>query len=333
MATAKRGMITASQRNSTTTSITRDQCDGEIAQKRVGTSSYTGVKCNYYDGGETRHTSVSNKTSYYYTRDHLGSVREVTNSSKTVVAAYDYTPYGERTWALTGSDTFNCEMAYTGHFYHPQSGTHLAWFRGYDPRIGRWLNADPIEEAGGLNLYGYVSNGPALFSDSLGLYKINADGSVDRELGAFAVELAKAAGQGLAAWVDGGLNVVPLIELKPFALLGVYNPCKKQFKVGNVLGGINREAAMILLPAGMYHSLNQVGAVFSKRGAILAGELGPSTMELARGINAGATFSSEVSLGQAVSGSVTYVGTKLLPRAALLEDAFGLPFQPDGKCD
>ena len=32
-------------------------------------------------------------------------------------------------------------MAYTGHFYHPQSGTHLAWFRGYDPRIGRWLKA------------------------------------------------------------------------------------------------------------------------------------------------------------------------------------------------
>ncbi|MEZ5327151.1 MAG: RHS repeat-associated core domain-containing protein [Verrucomicrobiales bacterium] len=121
-------------------------CDGEIAQKRVNTSSYTGVKCNYYDGGETRHTSVSNKTSYYYTRDHLGSVREVTNSSKTVVAAYDYTPYGERTRALTGSGTFNCEMAYTGHFYHPQSGTHLAWFRGHDPRLGRWLNADPIGE-------------------------------------------------------------------------------------------------------------------------------------------------------------------------------------------
>jgi hypothetical protein len=39
-------------------------------------------------------------TSYYYTRDHLGSVRELLNSSQTVQARYDYDPYGRTTSEL-----------------------------------------------------------------------------------------------------------------------------------------------------------------------------------------------------------------------------------------
>ncbi len=33
---------------------------------------------------------------YFYTRDHLGSVRELTDSSQTVQARYEYDPYGRR---------------------------------------------------------------------------------------------------------------------------------------------------------------------------------------------------------------------------------------------
>lgn len=35
--------------------------------------------------------------------------------------------------------------------------------------MGRWLSPDPIGEAGGLNLYGYVGNGPTMAWDPLGL--------------------------------------------------------------------------------------------------------------------------------------------------------------------
>ncbi|MEZ5327148.1 MAG: hypothetical protein R3F19_19030 [Verrucomicrobiales bacterium] len=114
-------------------------CEGEISQKRVGTSSYTGVTANYYSDGETRHDN-SQSAKFYYNFDHQGSVREVTDSSKTVVAAYDYTPFGDRIWKGTGSDTFNCEFAFTGHFCHPQSGLLLAMYRAYDPRTSRWLS-------------------------------------------------------------------------------------------------------------------------------------------------------------------------------------------------
>ena len=147
-------------------------CGGEICQKRVGGSSYSNVKSNYYGNGETRHTTATNKSSYYFTHDHLGSIREVTSlygNTLTLNTAYDYTPYGERVYAPGGSDAWKAEFGYTGHFFHQQSGTHLAWFRGYDPRIGRWLNADPIGEDGGVNVYAYCFGSPGILVDIDGL--------------------------------------------------------------------------------------------------------------------------------------------------------------------
>jgi hypothetical protein len=35
--------------------------------------------------------------------------------------------------------------------------------------VSRWLSRDPIEESGGLNLYGYAGNSPVSFFDPLGL--------------------------------------------------------------------------------------------------------------------------------------------------------------------
>src|SRR5262245_29306872 len=39
----------------------------------------------------------------------------------------------------------------------------------YNPSTGRWLSRDPIGEAGGLNLHGFVRNDPLRWVDILGL--------------------------------------------------------------------------------------------------------------------------------------------------------------------
>jgi len=41
-------------------------------------------------------------------------------------------------------------------------------YRYYDPKTGRWPSRDPIEEEGGINLYGFVGNEPCSYVDRLG---------------------------------------------------------------------------------------------------------------------------------------------------------------------
>jgi RHS repeat-associated protein len=41
-------------------------------------------------------------------------------------------------------------------------------YRHYDPKTGRWPSRDPIEEEGGINLYGFVGNDPCDIIDTDG---------------------------------------------------------------------------------------------------------------------------------------------------------------------
>lgn len=50
-------------------------------------------------------------------------------------------------------------------------------FAYYDPTVGRWASRDPIEERGGLNLYGFVRNHPMSGVDPLGLALYAFDGT------------------------------------------------------------------------------------------------------------------------------------------------------------
>jgi len=105
-------------------------------------------------------------TNYYFTRDHLGSVREVMNMAGVMQARYDYDPYGRMT-VIAG--TFTADCGYAGMYYHAPSGLNLTLYRAYDSDLGRWLNRDPIQELGGLNLYAYAMNNPVNDIDLLGL--------------------------------------------------------------------------------------------------------------------------------------------------------------------
>lgn len=48
-----------------------------------------------------------------------------------------------------------------------------SWHRVYDPETGRYISADPIGLAGGINLYAYVDNDPVNFVDPTGLKSCN----------------------------------------------------------------------------------------------------------------------------------------------------------------
>ncbi len=50
-----------------------------------------------------------------------------------------------------------------------QPSTSFLGYRFYDPTLQRWLTRDPLGEAGGINLYGFVGNDPISRVDPLGL--------------------------------------------------------------------------------------------------------------------------------------------------------------------
>ncbi|WP_437968140.1 RHS repeat-associated core domain-containing protein [Sorangium sp. So ce260] len=103
---------------------------------------------------------------YFFTRDLLGSVRELTTASGAVVGSWCYDPWG-RPKRLSGAK--DAALGYGGYWNHAPSGLSLTWHRAYDPELGRWISRDPLGEEDDVNLYRYVRNSPVNLTDPLGL--------------------------------------------------------------------------------------------------------------------------------------------------------------------
>ena len=156
---SRRVRIVEKQNNNVVKNNTFVWKGGSLAEERNSTGFIT---TKQYFGAGLR-TGGQN---YYYTWDHLGSVREMTDASGTVRARYDYDPFGRKT-KLEGN--LDSDFGYTGHYHHAASGLSLALYRAYDPDLGRFINRDPIKESGGFNLYGYTDNNPINYVDRDGL--------------------------------------------------------------------------------------------------------------------------------------------------------------------
>ena len=96
---------------------------------------------------------VQNGKIYLYAQDQIGSVYVLIDSQGKVAGRTAYDPYGNITHQ-TGTQPI---MAYAGLYKHNASDLYLATYRAYNSATARWLNRDPILEAGGLNVYAYVN--------------------------------------------------------------------------------------------------------------------------------------------------------------------------------
>src|SRR2546425_4156460 len=89
------------------------------------------------------------------------------NSSQSKMASYRYDAFGN---TISSSGTLASANVYrfSSKEVHANSGVYYYGYRFYDPNLQRWLNRDPIAEAGGINLYTFVRNVPVLLIDPLG---------------------------------------------------------------------------------------------------------------------------------------------------------------------
>jgi len=159
--------IVESHGSTVLTSKTFVWCYKVLCEERDATG-HTVTK-QFYDRGE----QISG-TNYYYTKDHLGSIREMTDSSGTIQASYDYNPWGRQ---IVLNQAVTTDFGYTGFYVNKTTGLDLTWYRIYDPEKGRWLSRDPLGEyvkfdlslPTGPDLYAYAKDNPTRWTDRLGL--------------------------------------------------------------------------------------------------------------------------------------------------------------------
>jgi len=106
---------------------------------------------------------------FTYAFDQAKNVTELFDSAGGIAAAYDHGPFGEDMAATGPAAGFN-PFRFSSEVWDGALGLVCYNWRHYNPLDGRFISRDPIEERGGLNLYGFVGNDPVNRWDALGLF-------------------------------------------------------------------------------------------------------------------------------------------------------------------
>ena len=115
---------------------------------------------------------------YFYHEDANHRIIALSDESADVVERYEYSAYGEpRIYA--GGDGESGERLFVSSVGNPymhqslrrddETGLHENRMRVLNPRLGRFMQRDPLEYSDSLNLYEYVESGPFRFLDPMGL--------------------------------------------------------------------------------------------------------------------------------------------------------------------
>lgn len=103
----------------------------------------------------------------YCHTDQIGLPRELTNAQGQLVWYAQYKAWGELA-EETQVQPSHQPLRFQNQYHDAETGLHYNLLRYYEPRLGRFINQDPIGLAGGMNVYQYAPN-PMSWIDPLGL--------------------------------------------------------------------------------------------------------------------------------------------------------------------
>lgn len=102
-------------------------------------------------------------------------------ASGAISAKFEYNAFGQLASA-EGVATDQIAFQFSTKYSDAESGQLYYGLRYYSPSTGRWINRDPIDEQGGVNLYGMVSNNPINVIDPLGAKSVQVTVSGTRTI-------------------------------------------------------------------------------------------------------------------------------------------------------
>jgi RHS repeat-associated protein len=82
---------------------------------------------------------------FYIAPDHLGAPHQITGAGGAAVWLWHHDPFGKG----DPSGAFSYDLRFPGQFFDQSTKLHYNYFRDYDPRLGRYIESDPIGLAGG----------------------------------------------------------------------------------------------------------------------------------------------------------------------------------------
>ena len=104
--------------------------------------------------------------------DANGNVTAYVDINGVVMAYRQYDAFGN-TIAKGGDMVDAFHFWFSTKYLDHDTGLYYYGYRFYSPMLQRWINRDPIEEKGGLNLYGFVENSSISSYDAYGLWKLS----------------------------------------------------------------------------------------------------------------------------------------------------------------
>src|SRR6185436_2481339 len=112
--------------------------ENDLSGSREGAGGIGGLLCRY---------DHQNFTAAFYHVDGNGNVTALVNSSQAIVAKYSYDPFGNLL-AKAGSLADGNVYRFSSKEFNQNSGLVYYLYRYYEPNLQRWLNRDPIGDAG-----------------------------------------------------------------------------------------------------------------------------------------------------------------------------------------
>src|SRR6266849_4582308 len=137
--------------------VTRFAYDGGNVWADLNGSNQLQMRRLYLDTVDSVFARISSGgTAAWYLPDRLGSIRDITDNTGTVIDHLDYDGYGIATETQSANGD---RYKWTGREFDSETGLQYNRARYYGSGVGRWTTQDPIGFQGGdSNLYRYVRN-------------------------------------------------------------------------------------------------------------------------------------------------------------------------------